>query len=78
LIEGAQDLIRIHIRKDLDGLDVDGDLLVFKRPAAEGMGSQGPLVVRQYSYLAFGRFLYNRLCIEFEGDYEPLPSLARG
>jgi hypothetical protein len=75
LAPGSRRLIRIHIRKDLDDFDVEPETSLAREPRSDGTHRK-PLCVRQYSYLAFARFFYNRLCRDTDGDYEPLPPLA--
>jgi len=69
LIQGPKSLTRIHVRSDLSGLDVLPDSFV----AIEGKNRE-PVVVRQYSFMAFARFYYNRICKAVDGDYDPLPA----
>jgi hypothetical protein len=69
LIEGPKPITRIHVRSDLSGLDVLSDTFV----AIEGE-KRGAVVVRQYSFMAFARFYYNRICKAVDGDYDPLPA----
>ena len=68
LIMGPRSRTRIHVRRDLVQLEVEPDMLV----AMESGGHQ-PVLVRQYSFMAFARFYYNRICKSIEGDYELLP-----
>lgn len=41
-----------------------------------GRPKRKALPIRQYSFLAFARFYYNRICSTIEGDYDPLPPLS--
>lgn len=68
LIGGSHSLTRIHVRRDLMGLEVVPDIFV-----AMDSGGQEPVLVRQYSFMAFARFYYNRICKSIDGDYESLP-----
>jgi hypothetical protein len=68
LFQGEQQQTRIHVRVDLRGLAVKPD--VFRG----GKGRQ--LTAHQYSFMAFARFLYNRICMITEGHYESLPNLG--
>ena len=69
LIQGPKPLTRIHVRSDLVGLEVLPDTFV----AIEGERHH-PVEVRQYSFMAFARFFYNRICKAVDGDYEWLPA----
>jgi len=68
LLRGSQNLTRIHVRKDLCGVDVQPEIFL----AVAGQEAR-PVAVRQYSFKAFARFYYNRICTAVEGDYECLP-----
>lgn len=67
-MQGLADITRIRIRTDLEGLGVQPDHVV----------NRGGWIkrVRQYGFLAFGRWFYNRICSAIGGDYEVLPPPA--
>jgi hypothetical protein len=72
LARGRRHCTRIHVRRDLSGLDVEPDALI-KR---DDKPKRRAVHVQQYSFLAFARFYYNRICSMIEGDYEPFPALV--
>jgi hypothetical protein len=67
LLMGKEQALRIRIRTHLKGFEILPDRTIIR------LGRN--LGVCQCSFLAFGRWFYNRICSVIEGDYERLPSL---
>ena len=66
---GHRQSIRIRISTGLSGLATE--------PRLQGPGDEGTRFrAHQYSFLAFGRFFYNRICRCVDSDYPPLPASA--
>jgi hypothetical protein len=70
LQKGPRDMHRIHIRGDFEKFQVGAGLIGLD---AALNPRKTPLVVEQYSFMAFARFYYNRICSTIEGAYEALP-----
>jgi hypothetical protein len=69
LFMGHRQSIRIRISTGLSGLATE--------PRLQGPGDEGTRFrAHQYSFLAFGRFFYNRICRCVDSDYPPLPASA--
>ena len=62
--------MRISIRDDLPGFDIAPDTYIRNEEK-----DRKPIRIHQYSFLAFARFYYNRICASIEGDYKFLPGL---
>lgn len=69
LLEGSPHTIRICVRKSLLGLNVEPDAYVTSGDAQDQVSTR----IHQYSFLAFARFYYNRICATMEGSYDRLP-----
>jgi len=72
LARGRRHCTRIHVRRDLSGLDVEPEALIRR----DDKPKRKAVHIQQYSFLAFARFYYNRICSMIEGGYEPLPPLS--
>lgn len=69
MTQGSNALTRIHVRSDLSGLDVQPDIYL-----TTGGPKRRRYAVRQYSFMAFARFYYNRICRHYKNYYLPLPA----
>jgi len=69
LLGGSASSQRIHVRKDLSGFETLEDTKVDH----DHGNKRKSVVIQQYSFMAFARFYYNRICSTIDGDYEKIP-----